>query len=87
MFNFSALTSNFISCRNYILRGKKGKVIYPSQLDSLWLRKPKNIEINDYKLLYVGRIKTEKGVFSLVNLIKNKPNNTHNNTYFNPYFS
>ena len=74
MFNFSALTSNFISCRNYILRGKKGKVIYPSQLDSLWLRKPKNIEINDYKLLYVGRIKTEKGVFSLVNLIKNKPN-------------
>ena len=72
MFTSTSLISNFISCRNYILRGKKGKVIYPSQLDSVWLRKPKNLEIKNFKLLYVGRIRVEKGIFSLASLIKNK---------------
>ncbi len=72
MFTLTSLISNFISCRNYILRGKKGKVVYPSQLDSVWLRKPKNQDVKNFKLLYVGRIRIEKGVFSLASLIKNK---------------
>ena len=72
MFTVTSLISNLISCRNYILRGKKGKVIYPSQLDSVWLRKPKNLEVKNFKLLYVGRIRVEKGIFSLASLIKNK---------------
>ena len=72
MFTLTSLISNFISCRNYILRGKKGKVVYPSQLDSVWLRKPKNQDVKNFKLLYVGRIRVEKGVFSLASLIKNK---------------
>jgi len=72
MFSFTSLISNLISCRNYILKGKKGKVIYPSQLDSVWFKKPKIQEVKNFKLLYVGRIKIEKGIFSLANLIKNK---------------
>ena len=72
MFTIVSSISNLISCREYILKGKKGKVIYPSQLDSIWLRKPKNLEIKNFKLLYVGRIRVEKGVFFLANLIKNK---------------
>ncbi len=72
MFTITSLFSNFISCRNYILRGKKGKVVNPSQLDSVWLRKPKNQEVKNFKLLYVGRIRVEKGIFSLATLIKNK---------------
>ena len=72
MFTVTSLTSNLISCRNYILRGKKAKVVYPSQLDSVWLRKPKNQDVKNFKLLYVGRIRVEKGVFSLASLIKNK---------------
>ncbi len=72
MFSFTSLISNLISCRNYILRGKKGKVVYPSQLDSVWLRKPKSQEVKNFKLLYVGRIRVEKGIFSLASLIKNK---------------
>ncbi len=74
MFSLTSLISNLISCRKYILRGKKGKVVYPSQLDSVWLRKPKNLEFNNFKLLYVGRIRVEKGIFSLADLIKNKRN-------------
>ena len=72
MFSFTSLISNLISCRNYILRGKKGKVVSPSQLDSVWLKKPKNQEIKTFKLLYVGRIRVEKGIYSLASLIKNK---------------
>ena len=72
MFSFISLISNLISCRNYILRGKKGKVIYPSQLDSVWFKKPKTQEVKNFKLLYVGRIRVEKGIYSLATLIKNK---------------
>ena len=72
MFSITSIISNLISCRNYILRGKIGKVIFPSQLDSVWFKKPKSQEIKNFKLLYVGRIRLEKGVFSLANLIKNK---------------
>ena len=74
MFSVTCSISNLISCRDYILRGKKGKIINPSQLDSTWLRQPKNIEFKDFKLLYVGRLKIEKGIYSLFGLIKNKKN-------------
>ena len=74
MFSFTSIISNLISCRNYILRGRKGKVIYPSQLDSVWFRKPKIQDVKNFRLLYVGRIRVEKGIFSLANLIKNKRN-------------
>ena len=72
MFNITGTISNLISCREYILRGKKGKIINPSQLDSVWLRQPKNTEIKNFKLLYVGRIRVEKGIFALSELIRNK---------------
>ena len=74
MFSITCSISNLISCRDYILRGKKGKIINPSQLDSTWLRQPKNTEVRNFKLLYVGRLKVEKGIFSLIDLIKNKKN-------------
>ena len=72
MFSIVSAFSNLISCRDYILRGKKGKTISPSQLDSVWLRQPKNIEIRNFKLLYVGRLRVEKGIFALSELIRNK---------------
>ena len=72
MFSITCTISNLISCRDYILKGKEGKIINPSQLDSTWLRRPKNLEIKNFKLLYVGRVRVEKGVYSLANLIKNK---------------
>ena len=72
MFGIVSLYSDLISCREYILRGKKGKIINPSQLDSTWLRQPKNLEIRNFKLLYVGRIRVEKGIYSLAELIRNK---------------
>ena len=72
MFTIACSISDLISCRDYILRGKKGKIVSPSQIDSTWLRQPKKNEIRNFKLLYVGRLKVEKGIFSLIELIKNK---------------
>ena len=74
MFVIVTSVSNLISCRSYILNGKKGKIVNPSQLDSTWLRQPKKLEIKSFKLLYVGRIRVEKGIYFLANLIKNKRN-------------
>ena len=74
MFNIVCSFSNLISFGDHVLKGKKGKIVSPSQLDSVWLKKTKNNEIKNFKLLYVGRFKIEKGIFSLINLIKNKKN-------------
>ncbi len=72
MFSILSLISNFISCRNYILKGRKGEVVSPSQLDSEWFDNIKENKIEMIKLLYVGRMRVEKGIFSLINLIKDK---------------
>ena len=72
MFIITSSISNLISCRKYILKGKNGIVINPSQLDSTWLRKSKTPDLKKFKLLYVGRIRVEKGINSFVDLIKNK---------------
>ena len=48
MFRFISIISKLISCRNYILRGRKGKVVYPSQLDSVWF---KNLKFRSSKTL------------------------------------
>ena len=74
MFSITSLISNFISCHEYILRGKKGKIVFPSQIDSEWLKETKEIGVKNFELLYIGRLRREKGIFSFLNLIKNKNN-------------
>jgi len=70
MFSVISRISNFVSVRKYILRNKKGELVTPSQLNPKWFKKIKKIEPNKIKLLYVGRIRKEKGIFSLLKLIK-----------------
>ena len=74
MFSISSAISNLISCRKFILKGKKGSVISPSQLDSEWLNNFKESKVIKPHLLYVGRIRIEKGIFSLLKIIKDKDN-------------
>ena len=72
MFTITSLASHLISCRKYILRGKKGDIVHPSQLDADWFNKIKEKTVDEIKLLYVGRIRKEKGIFSLLKLVKDK---------------
>lgn len=72
MFTITTAISKLISCQNFILKGKKGDIVSPSQLDHEWLDNTVRVEIKKFKLLYVGRLRIEKGIFSLIELIKDK---------------
>jgi len=71
MFSIVSSISSLISCRKYILKGKMGNVVLPSQLNSGWLSNLAEPNLGQIKLLYVGRLRKEKGIFSLLELIKN----------------
>jgi len=71
MFFIISKISKFISVRKYILRNKNGKIVAPSQLNSNWFKDTKKVNLDEIKLLYVGRIRKEKGIFSLIEILKN----------------
>jgi len=71
MFNISTLNAHLISCRKHILKNKVGDIVHPSQLNTKWLTSSKNLDFSKIKLLYVGRIRVEKGIYSLMKIMKN----------------
>ena len=70
MFSIISKISNLISVRKRILRDKNGKLVAPSQLNTNWFNDTKKINPTEIKLLYVGRIRKEKGIFSLIEILK-----------------
>ena len=74
MFLIVSKISYFISCRKNILRGKLGQIVSPSRLDEKWFLHYKETKLDEIKLLYVGRIRKEKGIFSLLNILKENKN-------------
>ena len=72
MFVIISWKANLVSCRSHLLKGRKGKVVSPSQLNENWFTLRLESDLTKVKLLYVGRIKVEKGIFSLLELIKNR---------------
>jgi glycosyltransferase involved in cell wall biosynthesis len=70
MFKLGIKNANLISCRKHLLRESKGNIVSPSQLNEKWFQNIKKINPNNIKLLYVGRLRVEKGIFSLVSLLK-----------------
>jgi len=71
MFMIAGWRSSLISCREHILKGKKGEIVSPSQLNEKWFQSRSTPNLKKIQLLYIGRIKVEKGIFSLLNIIKN----------------
>ena len=71
MFSTVSKMANLISCRPHLLNGRSGKIVSPSQLSEKWFLSHKKAELNKVKLLYVGRIRIEKGVFSLLKIFNN----------------
>ena len=72
MFFITSKISILVSCRKYILKGKKGYLIHPSQLNNEWKQNHSVPTKEKAKLLYVGRLRKEKGIFSLIEIIKDK---------------
>jgi glycosyltransferase involved in cell wall biosynthesis len=68
--------SQVITCHKR-LYNKKCHILYPSELDLAWKNK---IKINYFRnkiinVLYVGRFKIEKGIYSLLNIFSKLPSN------------
>ena len=73
--------STIFCVNNKIITGHNYKLVLPSQLDNSWFENIQDSNLKEIKLLYVGRIKIEKGIFSLLNLLgKINLNLTHSLT-------
>tara|TARA_B100001057_G_scaffold431021_1_gene458170 strand:- start:4705 stop:5706 length:1002 start_codon:yes stop_codon:yes gene_type:complete len=73
MFVFFKKFTKIISCSKHLSHVKKFTYIDPSKIDKNWLINRVKPKLAQIKLLYVGRMKKEKGIFSLINLLENIP--------------
>lgn len=71
MFFIVTKFSFLIACRKHLLRDRKGTVVHPSQLNEKWFINQTFESSCPKNLLYVGRLRIEKGIFSLTNIINN----------------
>ena len=68
MFSITSKISKFISCNKQILKNKKGIIVSPSHLNEKWFKNYKEPNLKKINFLYVGRIRIEKGIFSLISI-------------------
>ena len=71
MFKILSRRLKVISVSKTLTKKKIHYLITPSEIDSLWFKDKKKIKTDIPRLLYFGRFKVEKGVFSLLKIIKN----------------
>ena len=71
MFKILSRRLKVISVSKTITKKKIHHLITPSEIDSLWFKNKKKVKTDIPRLLYFGRFKVEKGVFSLLKIIKN----------------
>jgi len=71
IFKIGIINSNLISCREHLLRRNKGSLVNPSQLKDKWFQNINTSKPVSLDLLYVGRLRVEKGIFSLIKIIEN----------------
>ena len=70
MFYLMTRNSTIISCHEFLSRGKPQYLVKPSELDPEWFKKHQEPNLKYPKLLYVGRLKVEKGIYSLVEMLR-----------------
>ena len=69
MFKTVTFNSKIITCQERLFQKEKSKIVFPSELNSLWLENLKISPLDKPRLLYVGRIKIEKGIYSLLKIL------------------
>jgi glycosyltransferase involved in cell wall biosynthesis len=70
MFSIVSFKAKMIACGVRLLEGKPGIVVIPSRLNDKWFNNHVKPDLTKVNLLYIGRIKVEKGIFSLLNIFK-----------------
>ena len=71
---FFLFGSNIITCQKRLVKKKNYDLVFPSALDTNWLKDTTKPLLDKPRLLYVGRIKVEKGVFSLFKIFDKMTN-------------
>mgnify|MGYP001164033188 FL=1 len=69
MFSIISKTSELIGCNDRVLKNLKGKIVYPSTLTDEWFLNKKPAEVKTIRMLYVGRMRVEKGIFSFIKIL------------------
>ena len=70
MFSYLKSTSNIISVSSNFTNLKQSKTIEPSELDRDWFKNKNTPNLRKPRLLYLGRFRNEKGIYSLLKLFK-----------------
>jgi len=70
MFKIVTFRSNVISCQERLFNKDKSNIVFPSELNSTWFENTHKPLLDKPRLLYVGRVKVEKGIFSLLEIFK-----------------
>ena len=66
MFKIVTFRSNIITCQKRLFTKRKSDTVFPSELNSFWFENIQKSQLDKPRLLYVGRVKVEKGIFSLL---------------------
>ena len=68
MFNIVTFKTSIITCQKRLFTKRESYLVFPSELNSQWFDNKKPALLDKPKLLYIGRIKVEKGIFSLLKI-------------------
>ena len=68
MFKIVTFRTNVITCQKRLFTKGKSDVVFPSEINSFWINNRQKSLLDKPRLLYVGRVKVEKGVFSLLKI-------------------
>jgi glycosyltransferase involved in cell wall biosynthesis len=69
MYSFFLKKAKIISCEKELVKNKKFFPVSPSELDELWFNNRKKFaRSTKIKIIYVGRIRVEKGILSFIDL-------------------
>ncbi len=70
MFKYVIKKLKIISVSKNINNKKNNKYLFPSELDNSWFKNKKKVKTKIPLLLYFGRFRKEKGIYSLIDLIE-----------------
>ena len=60
--------SNLIVCHERLTKKKDYHLVFPSQLGNKWFENLKQVTLDKVRLLYVGRMRVEKGIFDFLKM-------------------
>ena len=68
MFKIVTFRTRIITCQKRLFTKEKSNIVFPSEINSFWIDNKQEPLLDKPRLLYVGRIKVEKGIFSLLKI-------------------